>query len=173
MKISPAKKPGAEIANKAFIIGFFTILGAWAFELLGGYEPCQLCLAQRNPYYLGLPIIAILLVFWEKFPQYLRLAITLLAGAVFVWSVYLGTIHAGIEWSFWQGPSACAGGASTISFSDLNALNDARVIPCDEPQFRFLGISFAGYNALISLLMVLLLAQSATRQFKAINHKLI
>ncbi|MCF6326249.1 MAG: disulfide bond formation protein B [Devosiaceae bacterium] len=165
-KISPFANQNSSPVNTAFVIGFFTIIGAWAFELIGGYEPCQLCLAQRIPYYAGLPIIALLLVFWNKIPPVARMSATLLAAGIFVWSTYLGTSHAGIEWGFWQGPSSCAGNSGSINFADLNALNDARVIPCDTPQFRFLGVSFAGYNALISVLIAYFLLRSAIGQFK-------
>ncbi len=165
-KISPFANQNSSPINTAFVIGFFTILGAWAFELIGGYEPCQLCLTQRIPYYTGLPIIALLLVFWNKIPPMARISATLIAAAIFIWSAYLGTFHAGVEWGFWQGPAACSGSGSSINFADLNALNDARVIPCDTPQFRFLGISFAGYNALISVLIVYFLLRSAIGQIK-------
>ena len=165
-KISPFSNQNSSLVNTAFVIGFFTILGAWAFELIGGYEPCQLCLVQRIPYYAGLPIIALLLIFWNKIPPLARMGTTLAAAAIFIWSTYMGTSHAGIEWGFWPGPSSCAGNGSVISFSDLGALNTARVIPCDTPQFRFLGISFAGYNAIISVIIAYFLLRSAIGQFK-------
>ena len=156
-------------ANTAFMIGMFTILGAWAFELIGGFVPCELCLAQRMPYYIGLPILALIIILWSKIPAVIRLILTLLVAAVFLWSMYLGVFHAGVEWKFWPGPTACTGTGEGLNFSDLNNLNEAKVVPCDEPQFRFMGISFAGYNALISLLITYVLGLSAWGQIRRIK----
>ncbi|VAW20594.1 Periplasmic thiol:disulfide oxidoreductase DsbB, required for DsbA reoxidation [hydrothermal vent metagenome] len=103
---------------------------------------------------------------WTQITPLLRLVLTVVVAAVFVWSVYLGLYHAGVEWKFWPGPTACTGGADTLDFSALNAINDVRVVPCDTPQFRFLGISFAGYNAAISALVVYFLLWSAKGQLK-------
>ncbi len=164
--ISPLPGKNANYANMAFMVGFFTILGAWAFELIGGYVPCELCLTQRIPYYLGLPLLAVTIVFWSQIPPFPRLMLTLLVGVIFIWSIYLGAFHSGVEWKFWAGPAACSGTGESLTFNDLSALDSARIVPCDEPEFRFLGISFAGYNALISALVTLLLALSALGQFR-------
>jgi len=157
-------------ANTAFMIGFFTILAAWAFELIGGYQPCELCLGERTPYYIGLPVLAITIGMWKQIAPIPRLGLTLFVAAIFVWSIYLGLYHAGVEWEFWPGPTACTGGADAIDFSALGAINDVRVIPCDTPQFRFFWISFAGYNALISALVVFFLLWSAKGQIARIKH---
>jgi len=159
----------ANYINTAFMIGFFTIVGAWGFELIGGYTPCELCYTQRIPYYIGLPVLMLTIGLWQKLPNMARLILTLLAAAIFIWSIYLGAFHAGVEWKFWPGPSSCTGNGSGLSFSDMSALNEVKIIPCDDPSFRFLGISFAGYNALISALMVLFLALSVKGQFKALK----
>ena len=159
----------SNFANAAFMVGFFTIAGAWGFELIGGYIPCELCLAQRIPYYLGLPILGATIVLWKKLPPFITLMLTLLVGVIFLWSIYLGAFHSGVEWKFWAGPTACSGTGQSLSFTDLSDLSDAAIVPCDEPEFRFLGISFAGYNALISSLIVLLLARSSFGQFKSMK----
>lgn len=161
----------SNFANAAFMVGFFTIVGAWGFELIGGYIPCELCLAQRIPYYLGLPILGATIVLWKKLPPFITLMLTLLVGVIFLWSIYLGAFHSGVEWKFWAGPTACSGTGQSLSFTDLSDLSDAAIVPCDEPEFRFLGISFAGYNALISSLIVLLLARSSFGQFKSMKKQ--
>ena len=74
----------------------------------------------------------------------------------FAWGTH-SAYHAGVEWGFWPGPTACTGVGTGISFDQLNDINAARVVPCDVVQFRFLGISLAGYNALISAAIVALL----------------
>jgi disulfide bond formation protein DsbB len=148
----------------ALLIGLGAILGAWGSQLFGGLVPCELCLEQRMAYYWGLPVIAAILILWNRLPLtvwYLAIAI---AAAIFVWGTYMGTYHAGVEWGFWPGPTACTGTGVGVKFEDLNNINAARVIPCDKVQFRFLGISLAGYNALLSVGIVLLLGIAAWAQ---------
>jgi disulfide bond formation protein DsbB len=77
----------------------------------------------------------------------------------------LGGYHAGVEWKFWQGPTDCSG--PIVDFgragSLLQQLDTVKVIRCDEVQFRFLGLSLAGYNVLISLVMAAVAAWGAVR----------
>jgi len=152
-------------ANAAFMIGLFTILAALGFEHIGGYVPCELCLAQRLPYYIGLPMLALTIGLWASIPVFFRIGLTLLVAALFAWSTYLGGFHAGVEWGFWPGPTACAGTGGGLDFSDLNNINASKVVPCDQPQFRLAGISFAGYNAIISLIVSAMLVWSALGQY--------
>lgn len=150
----------------AMLIALLTILGAWGFEIVGGYVPCELCLGQRVPYYLGVPLLALLVILWHRLPPFVRLMLSLLGLVIFLWSIYLGVFHAGVEWKFWPGPTACTGTGADVSFSDLNSLNSAKVVPCDQPEFRFLWLSFAGYNALISLLISWLIGKSVLGQLR-------
>jgi len=151
-------------AGLAFVLGFLAIAGAWGSQLFGGLVPCELCLEQRLAYYWGLPILALILVLWNRLPLavwYIAMAIVAL---IFVWGTYMGGYHAGVEWGFWPGPTACTGTGDGVSFDDLNNIDAAKVIPCDAVQFRFLGISLAGYNALVSIAIVALLVFSMVRQ---------
>ena len=152
-------------ANAALMIGFFTILGALACEYIGGYLPCELCLIQRQPYYFGLPVLVITIVFWNRIPVFPRIALTWIVAALFAWGAYMGAYHSGVEWGFWSGPTSCTGSGEGLSFGDLNAINDARVVPCDKPEFRMFGLSFAGYNAIISTVITLILLWSAKGQY--------
>jgi len=154
-------------ANSALMIGFFTILGALAFEYIGGYMPCELCLIQRQPYYFGLPLLIITIVFWKRIAVPPRIALTLVVAALFAWGAYMGVYHSGVEWGMWPGPTSCTGGAEGLSFGDLNSINDAKVVPCDKPEFRMFGLSFAGYNAIISSIITLLLLWSAKGQYRS------
>lgn len=157
-------------ANTAFMIGLFAILTALAFEHIGGYEPCELCHTQRLPYYIGLPILAAIIGLWNKIPVPARIAATLVVAGIFAWGTYMGGYHAGVEWRFWPGPTACTGLGGGVDFSDLSAINDARVVPCDEPEIRFFGISFAGLNAMISLIVFGYLLWSAKGQYNRLKR---
>jgi len=144
-------------AALAFAVGLATILGAWGSQYIGGLVPCELCLEQRLAYYSGLPLLAAILILWNRLPLTVWFIAMALATAIFAWGTYMGAYHAGVEWGFWPGPTACTGTGIGVSFDDLNNINAAKVIPCDKVQFTLFGISLAGYNALISLGIVGLL----------------
>ncbi|GGF44467.1 disulfide bond formation protein DsbB [Youhaiella tibetensis] len=151
-------------AGIAFVLGFAAIAGAWGSQLFGGLVPCELCLEQRLAYYWGLPILALVLILWNRLPLAVWYVAMAIVALIFVWSTYMGGYHAGVEWGFWPGPTACTGTGDGVSFNDLTNIDAARVIPCDAVQFRFLGISLAGYNALVSLAIVALLVFSIVKQ---------
>lgn len=153
-------------ANTAFTIGLFTILGALCFEYLGGYLPCELCLTQRLPYYIGLPILAVTIGAWKHVPAPVRIALTVLVAGLFAWGAYMGAYHAGVEWGFWPGPTACTGVGDGLSFDDLSNINANRVVQCDAVQLRILGVSLAGYNAVISAIVTGFLVWSAWGQLR-------
>jgi disulfide bond formation protein DsbB len=136
-----------------------TIAAAWAFQVIGGYAPCPLCLQQRWPYYAIIPI-AIILLWTSGRESLLRTGLLLIALIMFAGAV-LAVYHAGIEWRWWQGPQACSAGAGlTGTLPDLSNLS---VVRCDEAALRVLGLSLAGWNALISLLIAGLALAAARR----------
>jgi disulfide bond formation protein DsbB len=140
-----------------------TIGGALVFEHVLGYVPCKLCLMQRNPYYIAIPLglVAALLP-----PHWARIGLWLLA-LVFVVSAGFGAYHSGVEWGFFAGPSDCGGGsgAGAGNVGDfLNQLQSTRVVNCTEAAWRFLGLSLAGWNVLISVGLVAFAAGAAVRK---------
>jgi disulfide bond formation protein DsbB len=150
----------------AFVLGLAAILGALGSQVFGGLVPCELCLEQRMAYYWGLPILAAILVLWNRLPLTVWYVVMALAAAIFLWGTYMGVYHAGVEWGFWPGPTACTGTGGDFSFDDLSDINASRVVPCDAVQFRFLGISLAGYNALVSGAIVVLLLVAIAYQWR-------
>ena len=140
-----------------------TIGGALVFEHVFGYVPCKLCLMQRNPYYLAIPLglAAALLP-----PRWARVGLWLLA-LTFIVSAGLGAYHSGVEWGFFAGPSDCGGGsgAAAGSVGDfMNQLQTTRVVSCTEAAWRFLGLSLAGWNVLISLGLAAFAVTAASRK---------
>lgn len=133
------------------------------FEHGFGYEPCQLCLYQRLPWWIafGLGCMAILLV--RQRPT-LALMVSLTALTAVTAGAGLAGYHAGVEYGFWAGPSGCAGGGAEIARDLGAALEQARQGPagpaCDEVPWSLFGISMAGYNFLLSLGLVALGAWS-------------
>jgi disulfide bond formation protein DsbB len=131
------------------------ILAALAFEHIGRYQACPLCLQQRYAYYAGVPLLFLALVLvTADYPRWAALLFSLVALAFFS-NALLGVYHAGAEWKYWPGPEGCAGtGAPPVSVKDLLAgLETESGARCDEPQFRFLGLSFAGWNVVASTML--------------------
>jgi disulfide bond formation protein DsbB len=133
-----------------------TLAGAWFFQLALGILPCPLCLEQRYAYYLAVPVAVALAVAAARgaprpvlYVGFAVLAVAALGNAI------LGGYHAGVEWTWWPGPSDCSGSLPDLrSAGDLlSRLDNVKVVRCDEVQWRFLGLSLAGYNVLISLAM--------------------
>ncbi|ODT71010.1 MAG: hypothetical protein ABS75_09745 [Pelagibacterium sp. SCN 63-23] len=142
-------------AGLAFLLGLGTILGALGSQYIGGLYPCELCLEQRLAYYWGLPLLALILLLWNRMPLKVWYVGMVIVTLIFAWSTYMGAFHAGVEWGFWPGPTACSGLGESFSLDALSNLQP--VIGCDVVQFRFLGLTLAGYNALISLAIIALL----------------
>lgn len=129
-----------------FLVAFATIAGAWIFEY-NGYAPCELCLKQRWAYYTGVPLALIVTLLAPRNGGFARAGLTLLAVLWFA-SMVFGIYHSGVEWKWWPGPATCTAQAG---FSGgLPDLSKPAVL-CDTPAIRILGLSLAGWNALISL----------------------
>ncbi|MEH3118940.1 MAG: disulfide bond formation protein B [Methylorubrum populi] len=137
-----------------------TVGGALVFEHGLGYVPCKLCLTERVPYYAAVPLALLAAVLP---PRPARLLLGLVA-LVLLYGAGLGTYHAGAEWGFWPGPSDCSGGsgAGPADVADfLKNLESVRPVDCTAAAWRFLGVSLAGWNALIAAALGLLAAAAA------------
>ena len=133
--------------NRNLILFVVLILSSVHLLEIFGFEPCDLCLKQRWPWYISL-VLAIVpnFIFQHKNSIFLLLiSLLLFLGAVFAgW-------HAGIEWNLWEGPKTCV--TQTIDYSNnlLEKLKSTSPVPqCNQASFRVLGLSLAGYNFLIS-----------------------
>lgn len=141
------------------IITLATIAGALIFEYLG-YAPCDLCLKQRWAYYAGVPLAIIVAVLA---PIHQGLARAGLGALALLWfaSMIFGIYHSGVEWKWWAGPATCAAQAGfSGGLPDLSA----PVVLCDTPAIRILGLSLAGWNAVISLTLALIALAGVKRQ---------
>ena len=146
-----------QAALGVFILAFATIAGAWVFEW-AGYAPCELCLMQRWAYYAGVPLAALVAIIVARGPRGLAGAGLALLGLLFIGSMIFGAYHAGVEWGFWPGPSGCTGALTKAdSMQDfLKQLETTKVVRCDAVAIRILGLSLAGWNAVISAAMAAL-----------------
>ena len=142
------------------------ILGALGFEHIGGYQPCPLCLMQRTPYYVAIPLVVVTLAALAlTAPRTLILA---LFGALALLALYnagLGAYHSGVEWELWEGPASCsAAGDPGAGFGSgsgglgggagiIDRLKTEVPPSCGEAPWRLLGLSFAGWNVVVSLIL--------------------
>lgn len=150
------------------VLGMATVIGsALTFEYIGGYIPCELCLLQRKPYYIGLVIGVITLVTIAlRLPARVTKSLILLLGVIMIVSTGLGVYHAGVEWHFWEGPSACsatAGAGFTGTGDILGQLNSFKGPSCTEAALRIFGISLAGWNVVTSLILAAIAFLGAKR----------
>jgi disulfide bond formation protein DsbB len=163
-------EPIASAAAAIALIGLATILGAYLFQYGLGYRPCPLCLEQRYAYYFAIPLAAMVMLGMSvgSSPKVMLLAFAAIAAAM-LWNAGLGAYHSGVEWQWWEGPKDCSGPVSNFGqaggLADL--IQNTRVIRCDEAAWRFLGLSLAGYNVLISLAMAALALWGALGAYRA------
>ncbi|HEV7877394.1 disulfide bond formation protein B [Bradyrhizobium sp.] len=161
-----ATNPALAAALAITAIAAATLAGAWFFERVLDIRPCPLCLEQRYAYYLAVPLGALVALAAAKHaPRGVLVAGLALLGLAALGNAWLGGYHAGVEWGFWQGPTECSGAVLDLgkAGSLFDNLDKVKVIRCDEVQWRFLGLSLAGYNVLISLAMAALAAWGIVR----------
>ncbi|MEX0371809.1 MAG: disulfide bond formation protein B [Tateyamaria sp.] len=124
------------------------LMGAFAFQHLGGLAPCKMCIWQRYPHVIAIVIGAA--AFFLPIP--LLIALGALAAAA---TAAVGGYHVGVEQGWWEGPSSCS--SSAIGGLDPDALfdqiMDAPLVRCDEIAWQLAGLSMAGWNMVISLLL--------------------
>ncbi len=145
-----------------------TLAGAWTFQALG-FQPCELCLIQRYPYYASLPLAAAAFFLARNAPPLFSRAFLILLAAIFLAGAALAAYHAGVEWKFWPGPAGCTGKFTAPSSMEAfrAQLEHVHVVRCDAPALRILGVSLAGWNVPISLAIALVAFLGATAPRKA------
>ena len=129
--------------------------GALAFQYLGVLAPCKMCIWQRWPHGIAIALgLIIALVPLRILAAIGGLVVTVGAG--------IAAYHAGVEWGFFAGPTTCTSGPiGELSVEDLLAQIEATpVVRCDEVAWSLIGISMAGWNALISLGLALIWLRS-------------
>ena len=135
------------------LVGAATIGGFFFFQYVMGFAPCPLCLEQRDSFYVAVPL-AVLLTLGANHGasrKVLALGFLVIAG-VMLWNTGLSVYHAGVEWKWWAGPLDCSGPINKFGPAQdlLKSLGSVSVVRCDEVQWRFLGLSLAGYDVIIS-----------------------
>ena len=142
-----------------------TVGAALGFEHIGGYIPCKLCLEQRTPYYVGVPLMALaVLSSTLHWPAAVTRGLLIIGGLLMVYGLFLGVQHSGVEWGWWAGPADCgvvAAPADTGGGGVLDAIDTVIPPACDRAALRVLGLSFAGWNGIASLFLAVLAFRGA------------
>ena len=135
----------------ALLLPALLLAGAWAFQLIGGLAPCEMCHWQRWPHYGAVVLAVLAYVVPQRGSQ---LALVAGAAVMIALSGALGVYHAGVEYHWWAGHTACtatASGAGLSTDAMLREMLAAPIVRCDQAQWQVLGISLAGFNAILSL----------------------
>ncbi len=121
------------------------LAGAYLSQYVGGLHPCEMCYWQRWPHFAAVGLAALAFLFAAS-TRNVRL-LTGLAALAIAASGAIGVFHAGVEYGWWEGLTRCSS-AGPMTLEDIMSVP---LVRCDEVQFKFLAISMAGWNALISL----------------------
>jgi len=143
-------QPAAVARAIALLLPAALLIGAFGSQYLGGLHPCEMCWWQR---YAHMVAFALALVAFTALAQSSRSrAFTLLAALAIAVSGAIGVYHAGVEAKIFEGFTQCTALPRAASTAELlKQITQAPLVRCDEVQFRFLGISMAGWNAILSL----------------------
>jgi disulfide bond formation protein DsbB len=146
-----------------FSIALATIVTAYVFESFG-YAPCPLCLQERYAYYFAVP--ATLVAFFAARAESFTLTriLLVLVAVAFLVNAVVGVYHAGVEWKWWAGPTSCSGGTAVEwgAGGVASSIEHPQVVSCSEARWRFLWLSFAGWNAVVSALLAGIAAWGVT-----------
>ncbi|MES2136428.1 MAG: disulfide bond formation protein B [Pseudomonadota bacterium] len=134
----------------ALLLPLSLLAGAYGSQIFGGLFPCEMCWWQRYAHFAAL--VPAVLAFTAPAESQRSRALTLLAALAIAASGAIGVYHAGVEAKIFEGFTTCTAVARSGSTADLlKQITHAPIIRCDQVQFRFLGISMAGWNAILSL----------------------
>jgi disulfide bond formation protein DsbB len=134
----------------ALLLPLALLGGAMGSQYLGGLHPCEMCYWQRWPHAAAIVLAA--LSFTAPAGSSRSRTIVLLAALAIAISGAIGVYHAGVEAKIFEGFTTCTANATGATTSELlKQITHAPMIRCDQVQFRFLGISMAGWNAILSL----------------------
>lgn len=130
----------------AFAVPAGLLAGAYIGEYVFDLYPCEMCWWQRYPHFIGAALALVALLRPPARP------LVALAALAVIGSGLIGAFHAGVEYHWWQGLTACTAPTAIADAADpLAAILDAPLVRCDQVQWQLFGISLAGFNFLISV----------------------
>ena len=151
--------PFATRLGLAAALGSIALLGgAYYFQYVVGLAPCDLCLWQRYPHMVAI-LFGLITIPLLKDPKVALVFALIAIVALFITSG-IGVFHVGVEQHWWAGPQECSGRIPAgLSNEELKKyLMGARMVRCDEAAWKMWNISMAGWNAILSGGLALLLS---------------
>lgn len=161
---SPQRLPLSSQLGLLAVLGSGALLGGALFFQYGlGLAPCEMCHWQRWPHMVAM--LAGMGAFVTSNNRKLATGLLVIAVAAVAVTAGLGVFHAGVEYRWWAGPQACSGTIPTgLSPEELKKiLFSAKMVRCDEPAWKLAGISMAGWNAILSALLAIVLGSGVSR----------
>lgn len=159
-------RPAAAARLIALVLPLALLGGALGSQYFGGLYPCEMCYWQRWPHAAAIVLAGLAFTARAQAPS--ARMFTILAALAIAVSGAIGVYHAGVEAKIFAGFTTCTALAKSSSTAELlKQISHAPLIRCDQVQFRFLGISLAGWNAILSLggaALIGLLATKAERR---------
>src|SRR5438105_1858381 len=157
--------PAAAARLVALLLPLALLAGAFGSQYFGHLYPCEMCWWQREAHMTAAVIAALAFTAPALSPR--SRVLTLLAALAIAVSGGIGVYHAGVEAKIFEGFTTCTALAKSGNTAELlKQITHAPLIRCDQVQFRFLGISMAGWNAILSLggaALILILSLRAKR----------
>lgn len=133
----------------ALLVPLLMLGGAYASQYVGGLHPCEMCWWQRYAHMAAIPLA--LLAYAARGRACVSALFVGLAGLAIGVSGGIGLFHAGVEYGWWQGLTACSTSLASGSSADiLNQIMATPITRCDVAPWTLMGISMAGYNGLLS-----------------------
>ena len=150
----------------AFLGSAALLGGAYYFEYFVGLPPCEMCWWQRYPHMVAIAAGLIAVAAFDN--QKIAMWFALVAITALAITAGIGVFHVGVEHHWWAGPQTCTGTVPRgLSIEQLRKyLLGAKMIRCDEAAWIFLGVSMAGWNAICSGGLALLLASRLAKHLR-------
>ena len=141
--------------NKLILNGIlaFSILSlsiAYFIQYVLGHKPCNLCIIERIPYIAAIILISLVFIL-NKYQKIISSLILIF----FIFGAVVSFYHFGIEQGFFSESLVCdLGDNQPLNKEDLlNQLKKTEIVSCKDVTFRFLGLSLATINTVISLIL--------------------
>tara|TARA_R110002072_G_scaffold182491_1_gene338644 strand:- start:80 stop:613 length:534 start_codon:yes stop_codon:yes gene_type:complete len=148
----PATWPALTLAASVAMLG-----GAWSFQVFGGLQPCTLCIYQRWPYWIVIVLAGLAVLAGRRLAPGGLAVFAAICGLVFLAGAGIAGFHVGVEQHWWEGLSTCGSGGlddPNMSIEELKAkLFATPLVRCDDVAWSLFGISMAGYNLIISVIL--------------------
>ena len=141
--------------NKLLLNGIlaFSILSlsiAYFIQYMLGHKPCNLCIIERIPYIAAIVLISLIFIL----NRYQKIISSLIL-IFFIFGAVVSFYHFGIEQGFFSESLVCdLGNSQPLNKEDLlNQLKKTEIVSCKDVTFRFLGLSLATINTIISIIL--------------------